>query len=99
MPLQCSVHLKSVLAVLRMPHAALDRLAVSLPDPDAPKLQFTLHCLNGKSSLIFRAVGALFPSCFPPFSLFWRALLPLVVKFLVILFFPNFSSPGGLLIV
>ncbi|TVU47074.1 hypothetical protein EJB05_06654, partial [Eragrostis curvula] len=35
-PLQCSVLLKSVLAVLRTPHNALDRLAVSLPDPDAP---------------------------------------------------------------
>ncbi|KAK3151602.1 hypothetical protein QOZ80_3AG0248010 [Eleusine coracana subsp. coracana] len=46
-PLQCSVLLKSVLAVLRTPHGALDRLAVSLPDLDAPKLHFTLHCLNG----------------------------------------------------
>lgn len=46
-PLQCSVLLKSLLAVLRTPHAALDRLAVSLPEPDAPKLQVTLHCLNG----------------------------------------------------
>ncbi|KAG2540836.1 cell cycle checkpoint control protein RAD9A-like isoform X2 [Panicum virgatum] len=46
-PLQCSVLLKSLLAVLRTPHAALDRLAISLPEPDAPKLQFTLHCLNG----------------------------------------------------
>ncbi|XP_066348848.1 uncharacterized protein [Miscanthus floridulus] len=46
-PLQCSVLLKSLLAVLRTPHAALDRLAVSLPEPDAPKLQITLHCLNG----------------------------------------------------
>ncbi|TKV96158.1 hypothetical protein SEVIR_9G410900v4 [Setaria viridis] len=46
-PLQCSVLLKSLLAVLRTPHAALDRLVISLPEPDAPKLQFTLHCLNG----------------------------------------------------
>ncbi|XP_039786125.1 cell cycle checkpoint control protein RAD9A-like isoform X3 [Panicum virgatum] len=46
-PLQCSVLLKSLLAVLRTPHAALDRLDISLPEPDAPKLQFTLHCLNG----------------------------------------------------
>ncbi|OEL32183.1 hypothetical protein BAE44_0006797, partial [Dichanthelium oligosanthes] len=46
-PLQCSVLLKSLLAVLRTPHAALDRLAISLPEPDAPKLKFTLHCLNG----------------------------------------------------
>ncbi|PAN49703.1 hypothetical protein PAHAL_9G469600 [Panicum hallii] len=46
-PLQCSVLLKSLLAVLRTPHAALDRLAISLPEPDSPKLQFTLHCLNG----------------------------------------------------
>ena len=50
-PLQCSVLLKSLLAVLRTPHAALDRLAVSLPEPDAPKLQITLHCLNGAHAL------------------------------------------------
>uniref|UniRef100_A0A0D9VTX4 Cell cycle checkpoint control protein RAD9A n=1 Tax=Leersia perrieri TaxID=77586 RepID=A0A0D9VTX4_9ORYZ len=46
-PLQCSVLLKSVLSVLRTPTAALDRIAASLPHPDAPKLQLTLHCLNG----------------------------------------------------
>ncbi|KAF8728651.1 hypothetical protein HU200_017921 [Digitaria exilis] len=46
-PLQCSILLKSLLAVLRTPHGALDRLAISLPEPDAPKLQVTLHCLNG----------------------------------------------------
>ncbi|KAJ1297166.1 hypothetical protein BS78_01G356900 [Paspalum vaginatum] len=46
-PLQCSVLLKSLLAVLRTPPAGLDRLAISLPEPDAPKLQITLHCLNG----------------------------------------------------
>ncbi|KAL5210693.1 hypothetical protein ABZP36_006316 [Zizania latifolia] len=46
-PLQCSVLLKSVLSVLRTPTTALDRIAASLPHPDAPKLQLTLHCLNG----------------------------------------------------
>ncbi|WVZ56909.1 hypothetical protein U9M48_007375 [Paspalum notatum var. saurae] len=46
-PLQCCVLLKSLLAVLRTPPASLDRLTVSLPEPDAPKLQITLHCLNG----------------------------------------------------
>ncbi|XP_040377536.1 cell cycle checkpoint control protein RAD9A isoform X2 [Oryza brachyantha] len=46
-PVQCSVLLKSVLSVLRTPTPALDRIAASLPHPDAPKLQLTLHCLNG----------------------------------------------------
>ncbi|KAL6593860.1 hypothetical protein ACP70R_048761 [Stipagrostis hirtigluma subsp. patula] len=57
-PLQCSVLLKSVLAVLRTPPAALDRLAVSLPDPDAPKLQFILHCLNGVRKTYWIACSA-----------------------------------------
>ncbi|KAL6894003.1 hypothetical protein ACP4OV_008101 [Aristida adscensionis] len=57
-PIQCSVLLKSVLAVLRTPPAALDRLAVSLPDPDAPKLQFTLHCLNGVRKTYWIACSA-----------------------------------------
>ncbi|KAL6902165.1 hypothetical protein ACP4OV_005041 [Aristida adscensionis] len=57
-PLQCSVLLKSVLSVLRTPPAALDRLDVSLPHPDASKLQFTLHCLNGVRKTYWIACSA-----------------------------------------
>ncbi|CAL4914350.1 unnamed protein product [Urochloa decumbens] len=57
-PLQCSVLLKSILAVFRTPHAAVDRLAISLPEPDAPKLQFTLHCLNGVRKTYWIACSA-----------------------------------------
>ncbi|KAM0925096.1 hypothetical protein ACQ4PT_004421 [Festuca glaucescens] len=46
-PLQCSVLLKSVLAVLRTPTAAIDRINASLPNHDASKLEFVIHCLNG----------------------------------------------------
>ncbi|RZR74944.1 hypothetical protein BHM03_00046506 [Ensete ventricosum] len=45
--IRCSVLLKSLCSVLRTPAAALDRIAVSLPSPDAAKLQCTLHCLSG----------------------------------------------------
>ncbi|MQL97969.1 hypothetical protein Taro_030675, partial [Colocasia esculenta] len=44
---QCSVLLKAVCSVLRTPVAAVDRLAVLLPSPDAPKLQWSLQCYNG----------------------------------------------------
>ncbi|XP_062211243.1 uncharacterized protein LOC133912496 isoform X2 [Phragmites australis] len=57
-PLQCSVLLKSVLSVLRTPPAALDHVAVSLPHPDAPKLQITLHCLNGMRKTYWIACNA-----------------------------------------
>ncbi|EEC75240.1 uncharacterized protein [Oryza sativa Japonica Group] len=57
-PLQCSVLLKSVLSVLRTPTAALDRIAASLPNPDAPKLQLTLHCLNGVKKTYWIACSA-----------------------------------------
>uniref|UniRef100_R7W1D5 Uncharacterized protein n=1 Tax=Aegilops tauschii TaxID=37682 RepID=R7W1D5_AEGTA len=43
-PLQCSVLLKSVLAVLRTPTSAIDRLNASLPNPQASKLEFVIHC-------------------------------------------------------
>ncbi|KAK1650132.1 hypothetical protein QYE76_067937 [Lolium multiflorum] len=46
-PLQCSVLLKSVLAVLRTPTATIDRINASLPHHDASKLEFVIHCLNG----------------------------------------------------
>ncbi|OAY74257.1 Cell cycle checkpoint control protein RAD9A [Ananas comosus] len=46
-PLQCGVLLKSVCSILRTPAASLHRLVARLPAPDAPKLQWTLHCLNG----------------------------------------------------
>ncbi|CAL9136658.1 unnamed protein product [Musa textilis] len=45
--IRCSVLLKSLCSVLRTPAAALDRIAVALPSPDAAKLQCTLHCLSG----------------------------------------------------
>ncbi|KAG8063396.1 hypothetical protein GUJ93_ZPchr0003g17462 [Zizania palustris] len=57
-PLQCSILLKSVLSVLRTPTTALDRIAASLPHPDAPKLQLTLHCLNGVRKTYWIACSA-----------------------------------------
>ncbi|KAL5217976.1 hypothetical protein ABZP36_018660 [Zizania latifolia] len=57
-PLQCSVLLKSVLSVLRTPTTALDRIAASLPHPDATKLQLTLHCLNGVRKTYWIACSA-----------------------------------------
>ncbi|VAH90839.1 cell cycle checkpoint control protein RAD9B isoform X2 [Triticum aestivum] len=47
-PLQCSVLLKSVLAVLRTPTSAVDRLNASLPNPQASKLEFVIHCISGR---------------------------------------------------
>uniref|UniRef100_A0A453I4E7 Cell cycle checkpoint control protein RAD9A n=1 Tax=Aegilops tauschii subsp. strangulata TaxID=200361 RepID=A0A453I4E7_AEGTS len=47
-PLQCSVLLKSVLAVLRTPTSAIDRLNASLPNPQASKLEFVIHCVSGR---------------------------------------------------
>ncbi|KAJ3683721.1 hypothetical protein LUZ60_013948 [Juncus effusus] len=46
-PVQCSVLLKAVAAVLRTPAVSVDRLSVSLPSPDASKIQFSLHCNHG----------------------------------------------------
>nr|XP_010938419.1 cell cycle checkpoint control protein RAD9A [Elaeis guineensis] len=45
--IQCSVLLKSVCSILRTPVASIDRLSALLPSPDSPKLQWSLHCLNG----------------------------------------------------
>ena len=56
-PLQCSVLLKSVLAVLRTPTAAIDRINASLPQHDASKLEFVIHCLNGTCSLAPHPTG------------------------------------------
>ncbi|KAJ4719439.1 cell cycle checkpoint control protein RAD9A [Melia azedarach] len=44
---KCSVLLKAVCAVLRTPTASVDNLTVQLPNPDAPKVQWTLKCYNG----------------------------------------------------
>ncbi|XP_044481700.1 cell cycle checkpoint control protein RAD9A isoform X2 [Mangifera indica] len=44
---QCSVLLKAVCSVLRTPIASVEHLTVQLPDPDAPKVQWTLKCYNG----------------------------------------------------
>ncbi|CAH9087352.1 unnamed protein product [Cuscuta europaea] len=44
---KCSVLLKAVCSVLRTPFASIDHLTVSLPDPDASKLLWTLDCYNG----------------------------------------------------
>ncbi|KAM7279735.1 hypothetical protein ACFE04_006869 [Oxalis oulophora] len=44
---QCSVLLKAICAVLRTPVASVDHLSVKLPDPYAPKIQWTLECFNG----------------------------------------------------
>ncbi|XP_009608080.1 uncharacterized protein [Nicotiana tomentosiformis] len=44
---QCSVLLKAICAVLRTPIASIDHLSVSLPNPDASKVQWTLNCHNG----------------------------------------------------
>ncbi|TKY61518.1 Cell cycle checkpoint control protein RAD9A [Spatholobus suberectus] len=46
-PVQCSVLLKAVCAVLRTPITNIDHLTVRLPDPDAPKVQWILDCYNG----------------------------------------------------
>ncbi|KAG9152968.1 hypothetical protein Leryth_023756 [Lithospermum erythrorhizon] len=45
--IRCSVLLKAICAVLRTPLASIDRLSIHLPDPDAPKVQWTLECFNG----------------------------------------------------
>ncbi|XP_006339967.1 cell cycle checkpoint control protein RAD9A [Solanum tuberosum] len=44
---QCSVLLKAICSVLRTPIASIDHLTVSLPNPDASKVQWTLNCHNG----------------------------------------------------
>ncbi|KAJ8526384.1 hypothetical protein K7X08_028861 [Anisodus acutangulus] len=44
---QCSVLLKAICSVLRTPIASIDHLSVSLPNPDASKVQWTLNCHNG----------------------------------------------------
>ncbi|KAJ0013605.1 hypothetical protein Pint_19799 [Pistacia integerrima] len=44
---QCSVLLKAVCSVLRSPIASVEHLTVQLPDPDSPKVQWTLKCYNG----------------------------------------------------
>ncbi|XP_057439355.1 uncharacterized protein LOC130731168 [Lotus japonicus] len=46
-PVQCSVLLKAVCAVLRTPIANIDHLTVKLPDPDASKVQWILDCYSG----------------------------------------------------
>ncbi|KAG5580799.1 hypothetical protein H5410_051426 [Solanum commersonii] len=43
---QCSVLLKAICSVLRTPIASIDHLTVSLPNPDASKVQWTLNCHN-----------------------------------------------------
>ncbi|XP_060203145.1 uncharacterized protein LOC132631573 isoform X2 [Lycium barbarum] len=45
--LQCCVLLKAICSVLRTPIASIDHLCVSLPNPDASKMQWTLNCHNG----------------------------------------------------
>ncbi|KAF6142497.1 hypothetical protein GIB67_039461 [Kingdonia uniflora] len=44
---QCSVLLKAVCSVLRTPVTGVDGLHIVLPDPEASKLQWTLHCQSG----------------------------------------------------
>lgn len=39
---------QAVCSVLRTPIASVEHLTVQLPDPDAPKVQWTLKCYNGK---------------------------------------------------
>ncbi|CAL0302296.1 unnamed protein product [Lupinus luteus] len=46
-PVQCSVLLKAVCAVLRTPLMNIDHLTVKLPDPDAPKVMWILDCYSG----------------------------------------------------
>ncbi|XP_076931714.1 uncharacterized protein LOC143596956 [Bidens hawaiensis] len=43
----CSVLLKAICSVLRTPLTSIDHLNVTLPDPDASKVQWTLNCYNG----------------------------------------------------
>ncbi|KAL5566006.1 hypothetical protein UlMin_029170 [Ulmus minor] len=44
---ECSVLLKAICSVLRTPITSIDHLNISLPDPDASKVQWTLECYNG----------------------------------------------------
>ncbi|CAI9102138.1 OLC1v1000359C3 [Oldenlandia corymbosa var. corymbosa] len=44
---QASLLLKAICSVLRTPISSIDNLNVLLPDPDAPKMQWTLNCYNG----------------------------------------------------
>ncbi|CAL5194745.1 unnamed protein product [Lathyrus oleraceus] len=46
-PVQCSVLLKAVCAVLRTPIANIDHLTVKLLEPDAPKVEWILDCYSG----------------------------------------------------
>ncbi|XP_033517017.1 uncharacterized protein [Nicotiana tomentosiformis] len=43
---QCCVLLKAICSVLRTPIASIDHLSVSLSNPDASKVQWTLNCHN-----------------------------------------------------
>ncbi|KAL3538152.1 hypothetical protein ACH5RR_001518 [Cinchona calisaya] len=45
--LQSSVLLKAICSVLRTPISSIDTLNIVLPNPDAPKIQWTLNCYNG----------------------------------------------------
>ena len=44
-------HLQAVCSVLRTPIANVDHLSIKLPEPDAPKIQWTLECFNGSLPL------------------------------------------------
>lgn len=39
---------QAICSVLRTPLTSIDHLNVTLPDPDASKVQWTLNCYNGE---------------------------------------------------
>ncbi|KAJ0078824.1 hypothetical protein Patl1_22528 [Pistacia atlantica] len=61
---QCSVLLKAVCSVLRSPIATVEHLTVQLPDPDSPKVQWTLKCYNVNLLSGATFAGRKFPSNF-----------------------------------